>query len=108
MLPWLTTDGAGALASYTSELTVHTWDLATATGQRPAWDDRVVEVAFGAISHGLPATGRRARFESIVAQMPPEIRPTTPPFAEAVDAPADAAPIDVLVAWTGRRPSPEA
>ena len=104
VLPWATTDGAGALASYTSELTVHTWDLATATGRHPQWDDEVIAFGFGAVSRTLPATGRLALFESILAKMPAEIRPTAPPFAEAVEVPADAPAIDRLVAWTGRQP----
>jgi uncharacterized protein (TIGR03086 family) len=104
VLPWATTTGAGALASYTSELTVHTWDLARATGQHPTWDDEVVAVAFGAISRGLPAEGRLAMFEAYAARMPAEVRPSSPPFAEAVEVAADAPAIDRLVAWTGRRP----
>lgn len=102
-LPWATASGAGMLANYTSELTVHTWDLATATGQHPRWDDDVVAVGFGAISRGLPAGGRQARFDEIVAGLPVELRPP-PPFGEAVEVPADASAIDQLVAWTGRRP----
>ena len=45
VLPWVTAPGAAMLASYTAELTVHTWDLARATGQSVAWRDDVVEVA---------------------------------------------------------------
>jgi uncharacterized protein (TIGR03086 family) len=104
VLPWATMTGAGALASYTSELTVHTWDLARATGQHPAWDDQVVGVAFGAISRGLPADGRLAMFEAYASKMPAELRPTSPPFAEAVEVPAGAPAIDQLVGWTGRQP----
>ena len=33
-LPWATLSGTEVLASYTGELTLHTWDLATATGQQ--------------------------------------------------------------------------
>ena len=102
-LPWATTSGAGMLANYTSELTVHTWDLATATDQHPQWDDEVIAVGFGAISRGLPVDGRQARFDQIVAGLPAELRPP-PPFGEAVEVPDDASAIDQLVAWTGRRP----
>src|SRR5689334_334864 len=49
VLPWATMDGAQTLAAFTSELTTHTWDLAVATGQRPAWDDRVLAVSLTAI-----------------------------------------------------------
>ena len=44
-LPWIQGSGAEVLTSYFSELTVHTWDLATATGQQPHWDDTVVTAA---------------------------------------------------------------
>ena len=104
VLPWATTTGAGALASYTSELTVHTWDLARATGQHPRWDDEVVAVGFGAIRRTLPARDRTAMFETIVAKMPAGARPTSPPFGEAVGVPKGAPAIDRLVAWTGRQP----
>ena len=33
VLPWVTAPGSAMLAMYTAELTVHTWDLAVATGQ---------------------------------------------------------------------------
>lgn len=53
-LPWIQGSGADVLTSYFSELTVHTWDLATATGQQPRWDDTVLTVAIGA-----PRSSRR-------------------------------------------------
>ena len=34
-VPWTTMSGTNALAVYTNEITVHTWDLAVATGQHP-------------------------------------------------------------------------
>jgi uncharacterized protein (TIGR03086 family) len=104
VLPWATTTGAGAMASYTGELTVHTWDLARATGQQPTWDDEVVDVGFGAVRRTLPARDRTAMFETIAAQMPAGSRPTSPPFGEAVAVPSGAPAIDRLVAWTGRQP----
>jgi uncharacterized protein (TIGR03086 family) len=104
VLPWVTASGAAMLATYTSELTVHTWDLATATGHHPQWDDEVVAVAFAASCRTIPAEGRRAAFEAVIATMPPEVRPAGPPYGDVVDVPADASPIDRLVAWTGRRP----
>ena len=104
VLPWATSSGAETLAGYTSEVTVHTWDLARATGQHPAWDDQVVEVGLGAIQATLPGEGRMAMFEAIQAGMPAAERTGVPPFAEAVAVPADAPLIDQLVAWTGRRP----
>lgn len=103
-LPWAELDGPGTLATYTNELTVHTWDLARATCQAPAWDDDVVEVAFGAIRRALPATGRAAAFAEVAARLPGGVAAFEPPFAEAVEVTADAPLIDRLVAWNGRRP----
>ena len=103
-LPWTSMPGADVLRMYTSEVTVHTWDLATATGQRPAWDDEVVGVAFGAMQEQLPAEGRRQMIEEAMKHMPPGT-PAVFPFGEAVPVPAGASSIDRLVAWTGRDPA---
>jgi uncharacterized protein (TIGR03086 family) len=37
-LPWADLPGAAMLVMYTNEITLHTWDLAQATDQHPAWD----------------------------------------------------------------------
>lgn len=103
-LPWTELPGAAALALYTNEITVHTWDVATATGQRPDWDAQVLEVAFAAIRQGMPAGGRSAAFEAMRASLPQALRHAKAPFAEAVDVGDDAPAIDRLVAWNGRRP----
>jgi hypothetical protein len=95
--------GAQALEIYLAEITVHTWDLATATGQRPVWDAEVVDIGLGAMQRDLPAEGRTASYEEAFQHMPAGT-PTDPPFAEAVDLPDDASAIEQLVAWTGRRP----
>lgn len=101
-LPWIQGNGAEILATYFSELTVHTWDLAMATGQQPAWDDAVVTAALAA-REILPAENRRALFEEISAAM--GLDEVAIPFAEAVPIPDDAPAIDRLVAWNGRDPS---
>ena len=88
VLPFGTLPGAAALASYTGEVLTHTWDLATATGRTPAWDDEVVAGALVAVRSKLPT-----------AERPPGI-----PFADAVPVPDDAPVIDRLVAWQGRDP----
>ena len=98
-LPWIQGRGADVLASYFSELTVHTWDLATATSQEPDWDDAVVTAAL-AVRDFLPAENRRALFEEISAAM--GLDEVAIPFAEAVPVPDDAPGIDRLVAWNGR------
>ena len=102
-LPWTTMPGRAMLAQYTNELSVHTWDVAVATGQRPTWDDTVLEVAFAAIQRGMPDVGRGERFAEFAATLPAGV-PFSPPFGEAVAAPADAPLIDRLVAWNGRDP----
>ena len=101
VLPWIEGSGAEVLTSYFSELTVHTWDLATATGQQPDWDDTVVAAALGATPI-LPAENRRAVFEEISQAM--GLDEVALPFAEAVQVPDDAPAIDRLVAWNGRDP----
>ena len=100
-LPWIQGSGAEVLTSYFSELTVHMWDLATATGQQPRWDDAVVTAALEA-PQILPAENRRALFEEISAAM--GLDEVAMPFAEAVPVSADASAIDRLVAWNGRDP----
>ena len=100
-LPWIQGSGADVLTSYFSELTVHTWDLAAATGQHPHWDDTVVTAALEA-RQILPADNRRALFEEISAAL--GLDEVAIPFAEAVPVPGDAPAIDRLVAWNGRDP----
>lgn len=104
-LPWASAAGRDMLATYLSEVTVHTWDLARATGQSVSWDEAVVGVALRAARRALPAEGRAERFEQLRSKMPPHLAATAaPPFADAVPL-TDAAPlIDQLVGWNGRRP----
>lgn len=101
-LPWIGGSGADVLASYFSELTVHTWDLATATGQQPDWDDTVVTAALEVARRMLPAENRRALYEEISAAR--GLDEVGIPFAEAVPISDDAPAIDRLVAWNGRDP----
>ena len=104
ILPWAQLPGAGIVAMYTSEVNVHTWDLATATGQRPVWNDASIEMSLFAMQQGLPAHGRIEEFEAVRANMPEGEHDFKYPFAEAVSVPSDALLIDQLVAWTGRTP----
>jgi uncharacterized protein (TIGR03086 family) len=86
-MPWATMPTPVMLGIYTSEITVHTWDLAHATGQSPDWDAQVLAASLTVMQTALPADDRAiAPFDAVV--------PT------AVDAPL----IDRLVAWNGRRP----
>ncbi|MFJ7988431.1 TIGR03086 family metal-binding protein [Streptomyces sp. NPDC096351] len=86
-LPFGTLPGAAAAAVWTSEFTVHTWDVATAIGQLPDWDPRLVAISDAAMRRGLPAGPRDGA-----------------PFGAAVDVDPDAPAIDRLVAWCGRKP----
>jgi uncharacterized protein (TIGR03086 family) len=101
-LPWIEGSGAEVLASYFSELTVHTWDLAISTGQQPDWDDAVVAAALDAARRILPAENRRALYEQVSAAR--GFDEVAVPFAEAVPISDDAPAIDRLVAWNGRDP----
>jgi uncharacterized protein (TIGR03086 family) len=87
-LPFGTLAGAAALASYTGEISTHTWDVAVATGQSPAWDEQVLADALTAVRRKLPTADRA-----------PGI-----PFAPAVPVPDGAPAIERLVAWQGRDP----
>ncbi len=101
-LPWSELPGGETLDGYLNEITVHTWDLATATGQQPTWDPEVLDAAFRAIRQILPSENRAALFEAAMKHVPADRRVV--PFAEAVEVPADAPLIDRLVAWNGRQP----
>jgi len=83
-LPWSQVSGGETLDGYVSELTVHTWDLAVATGQHPSWDDEVVAVGFAAIRKILPDCDRAAMIAAAAESMPPELRDFPSPFADAV------------------------
>lgn len=80
---------------------VHTWDLATATGEEPDWDGRVVDAALDQRKI-LPAENRRAPFEQISTSM--GLDEVAIPFPEAVPVAEDAPAIDRLVPWNGRNP----
>ncbi len=101
--PWATLPGAAMLATYINELTVHPWDLATATGQRVVWDDAVCTLALNAMQHELPMADRTPMWEAFKANAPAGVE-MTPPFANAVDVAADEPLIHQVVAWSGRRP----
>ena len=103
-LPWATLPGAATLIMWTNELSVHTWDLATATGQAVEWDESVLAPAFEAIQQGLPKEGRIESFEAARANMPAGQEDFPYPFKAAVDVDDDAPLIDQLVAWNGRDP----
>jgi uncharacterized protein (TIGR03086 family) len=92
-LPWATLPGAAVLTMYVSEVTVHTWDLARATGQQPEWDPAVLEASLAFMKDALPADIRGDAGDEQV------------PFAPVIATPTGASMIDQLVAWTGRDPA---
>ena len=83
VLPWATMTGAEMLAMYLAEVTTHTWDLATATGQRAAWDDAVCQTALDTMHRGLPMADRAPMWEAFRANAPANSQ-FDPPFANAV------------------------
>jgi uncharacterized protein (TIGR03086 family) len=102
VLPWATDTGARALMGYVNEVTVHTWDIATATQQRPVWDEFTVTSALDLMHDWLPAQ-RAELFEAVRKKMGAAAGPNDA-FAAVVGVPDDAPPIDRLVAWNGRQP----
>jgi uncharacterized protein (TIGR03086 family) len=109
VLPWATQPGSAALVMYTGELSVHTWDLAVATGRQPAWNEAALAPALAWIMQGLPAEGRQAAYDEVRAEMDANGQASSgpfdgPPFGEVVAVPDDAPLIDRLVAWQGRDP----
>ena len=103
-VPWRTMSGREALGVYTCEVTVHTWDLARATGQRVAWDPLAVGAGEAAIRRELADEGRHEMFEAARAAMPTDAADWPDPFLAAVPVADDAPAIDRLVAFNGRRP----
>ncbi|MEM7338529.1 MAG: TIGR03086 family metal-binding protein [Actinomycetota bacterium] len=89
-LPFAELPGGAAASLYAAEFTVHGWDLATAIGAEVTWSDQIATDALAVVQFGIPAEGRG----------------TVVPFDPVVALPADAAPIELLVAWVGRNPRP--
>ncbi len=102
-VPWGVFSGAEVLAVYANELTVHTWDLATATGQQVDWNDGVLHASWAAIRRQLPTAGRTPMWDAMRSQLPDGVE-WQDPFGDAVQVPEDAPLIDRLVAWNGRTP----
>ncbi len=103
-LPWGTFPGAKALGVYTSEIVVHGWDLARATGQQPQFDDATVGTGFAAFRPQMPAEGRQQVLDGIAAMFPEGVKVDLP-FGLAKSVASDAPLLDQLVAWAGRDPA---
>jgi uncharacterized protein (TIGR03086 family) len=102
-VPWGVFSGAEVAAIYVNELTVHTWDLAQATGQEVSWDEGALACSWEAINFQLPEADRTPQWDAAKAFLPPGV-PWEDPFANAVEVAADAPLIERLVAWNGRTP----
>ena len=105
VLPWTTMTGSFALATYTAEITTHTWDLATATDQAVVWDDDVVAIGLAAMRLELPIADRTPIWAAAKASWPAGGPAWVDPFANAVDVDGDAPLVEQLVAWCGRTPT---
>ena len=89
---------------FTSELIVHTWDLAKASGQDLAYSDDTIGVALAVMAKQLPMPQRAPIWESAAAQIGVTLDDFDAPFADAVPIAEDAPLLDRLIAWNGRKP----
>ncbi len=80
--------GELALGMILWEYQMHGWDLARATGQ--AWSP--------------PAAASEASLEFAPGMLGPDYQGPGKPFGEPVEVPADAEPLDRLLALSGRDP----
>lgn len=87
-LPWATLPGRAILDAYAHELTVHSWDLAHATGRLAQLDPDLGARALDWFSHFVP----------------PESRGEQGQFQDAVPVPDHADVYTRLAAFTGRQP----
>lgn len=87
-LSWATLPGRTVLDIYTHEFTVHSWDLAHATGRLTGLDPELAERAL----------------EEFPKLAPPEERGAQDPFEPAVPVPDDTDIYTRLAAYTGRHP----
>ena len=87
-LPWATLPGRAALDAYTHEFTVHSWDLAHATGRLDQLDPDLAVQAL----------------EAFPKFAPPEARSGQGPFGPAVPVPNGADVYTQLAAYLGRQP----
>ena len=106
ILPWATAPGGAMVAMYTSELTVHTWDVGVATGQPVQWHEAAIEVALESALQALPSGDREAYFANLAKdpKFTPELA-LRPPFRNIVPVSDDASTLDRLIGWYGRQPS---
>lgn len=87
-LPWATMPGRAVMDAYTHEFTVHSWDVAAATGRLSGLDPALAERALDAFAEFAP----------------PEARSEQGPFGPIVPVSGDADVYTRLAAFVGRRP----
>lgn len=87
-LPWATLSGRAVLDAYTHEFTVHSWDLAHATGRLTELDADLAARALVSFREFVPA----------------ERRAEQGPFGPPVPVAHDADPYTQLAAYLGRQP----
>ncbi|WP_324264139.1 TIGR03086 family metal-binding protein [Saccharopolyspora mangrovi] len=87
-LPWATLPGRTVVDAYTHEFTVHSWDVAAATGRLGELDPVLAERALDAFAEFAP----------------PESRSGQGPFGPVVQVSDDADVYTRLAAYVGRRP----
>lgn len=85
-VPWGMVPGGAVITTYTSELAVHGWDIATATGADFSIDDDVLANTLEGVMF-VPAEGRDD----------PEM-----PFGPVVDPGPGASNLDKIAGWLGR------
>jgi uncharacterized protein (TIGR03086 family) len=86
-LPWATLPGAAVIQIYTLESVLHTWDIATATGQEAVLDDDLASALYEFTVEMLPATPRGGEI----------------PFSAVVECGSDVRAVHKLAAYSGRR-----
>lgn len=101
--PWRPIPVDEAAAIYAAEVLVHAWDLASSSGVAFDVSPALAAVGVAAYEREIPPADRAAIFESIRQSLPPQAS-FEDPFGPAVEVPADATPIERLVAMSGRRP----
>ncbi|WP_419993836.1 TIGR03086 family metal-binding protein [Streptomyces boninensis] len=87
-LPWGTMPGRAVVDAYTHEFTVHSWDVAHATGRLNDLDPSLAIQALNAFTEYAP----------------PESRSEEGKFGPVIEVPDDADPYTRLAAYMGRRP----
>lgn len=88
-VPWGRVSLGNALGAYIGETTVHSWDLAAATGRVDRLDPALAEGALAGYQAMVPASPRGGPI----------------PFGPVVEVSPDADTYQRLAAWTGRDPA---